>query len=635
MDEIATLIDYVKTGSIEDPIKAPRTTNTWPVDYGQVRRWRKRKLKLFAEQPDELKRAWLWYKHRPVEFINHWCDTHDPRNIGKTDENGTPLPVVLPLVMFKRQDELCQFVMQCMEEEANGLIEKSRDMGATWTCISLSTHQWLFWENNVIGWGSATADKLDKLSDPDTIFEKFRLQVMGLPECFKPKGLSRDRHLLLNRLINPSNRSIITGEIGDKIGRGGRTKIYFIDESAHLEHPGLVEAGLSENTRVRIDMSSVSGLGTVFHRARRGGLEWNPGQKMTKKRTNVFIMDWSHHPAKTRDWYKERAEFFANKGMSHVFAQEIDRDYAAAVEGTVIPRKWLESCVDAHRRLKLTGVDEGGNFVGLDVADGGVDSNAAVGRKGWLVNSADQWADRDTGVTTRRAVALCSLKLPCELLYDSVGVGSGVKAETNRMEEDGLLPRGIKITPWNGGQKVVNGSGRIIANDASSPTNKDYYFNLKAQGWGTLRLRVYITHMAVTEGRTVNADDIISFDSQSISDTMLAKLLEELSQATQTPNTKGKMVVDKSPDGMASPNLGDACVICCLPLPDYSFMGLEHIAMPLAVSAGDFKMVCTQCGSRNMVQLQHNLYQCSDCSFLARNDMIGGFEGVHTYGGRR
>lgn len=614
----------------EKKILAPRTTNTWPVNYDLVREWRDKELRKYASDERQLEAAKRYYRTRPVDFINHWCDTHDPRNIGKKDEHGHPLPVVLPLVMFLRQQELVEFVFACMGSDVNGLIEKSRDMGATWTCISISTHQWLFEPNNVIGWGSATADKLDKLADPDTIFEKFRLQILGLPACFRPPGLTRDKHLLQNRLINPSNKSIITGEIGDKIGRGGRTKVYFVDEAAHLEHPDLIEGGLSENTRCRIDMSSVSGLGTVFHRTRRGGKEWRKGELLSTESTNIFIMDWSHHPAKTREWYKTRQKLFESKGMSHVFAQEIDRDYAAAVQGTVIPRKWLESCVDAH--LKIPSInDEGLNVAGLDVADGGTDSNALVARKGWIINYADQWGERDTGNTTRRALALCKLRMPCELQYDSIGVGSGVKAEANRLKDDELFPKGLKMVPWNAGAKVVNGSGRVVANDPASPSNKDFYFNLKAQGWWTLRMRVYLTHMAITEGTDAHGDDLISFDSKAIDATMLAKLLEELSQATASPNTKMKMVIDKSPDGMASPNLGDACVICCFPVPDIASMVPSGFALPIMVAQGTAEGTCGKCGSARINSRGQGQYQCFSCGYIS----LRGEAGIEAYGNRR
>jgi hypothetical protein len=35
--------------------------------------------------------------------------------------------------------------------------------------------------------------------------------------------------------------------------------------------------------------------------------------------------------------------------------------------------------------------------------------------------------------------------------YDSIGVGSGVKAEINRLTDDGLLPEGVSFASWNAG----------------------------------------------------------------------------------------------------------------------------------------------------------------------------------------
>src|SRR6476620_1402069 len=111
--------------------------------------------------------------------------------------------------------------------------------------------------------------------------------------------------MLFMRIFAASGESI-TGESGDDIGRGGRTLIYFKDESAHYEHPESIEAALGDTTRVQIDISSVNGLGNVFHRKREAGVEWSPGYGVQKGKTNVFIKDWSDHPDKTQAWYRER-----------------------------------------------------------------------------------------------------------------------------------------------------------------------------------------------------------------------------------------------------------------------------------------------------------------------------------------
>ncbi len=602
----------LRTGELTEP----STTNAWPIDYDKVRAWRQRELLLYAQDPQYLANRKAFYASGVdgcIAFINHWIDTHEPRNAGKKDpDTGRPLETVMPLILFDRQEDLVRFFFGCMDAEANGLVEKSRDMGATWTLLAVSIWMWVFWDSCSVGWGTATAIKLDRSGDTGSIFVKLRTTIKSLPDVFKPPSLNPPRHLLDKRVANPDNGSAIFGEIGEEIGRGSRARAYIVDESAHLLNPEEVEAALSETTRVRIDISSVSGLGTVFHRTRVGGKVWERGDPIVSDRTNVLIMDWSHHPAKNREWYEQRAALFASKGLSHVFASEVDRDYAAALQGTIIPKAWLESCVDAHLRLGEPDDWDGPHVGGLDVADGGLDTNAYVGRAGWVVKRCDQWGERDTAKTTRRAIDLCSDALPQLLSYDSIGVGSGVKAESNRLNDDGLLPQGLTLVPWNAGGKVQWPGKHLIPDDEGSPKNKAYFYNLKAQGWWSLRTRVYKTFRYITEGERSPIDQLISFDSKAIGK-LLYKLIEELAQPTAQPNTLMKLAVDKAPEGAASPNLGDACMMCCFPLRDRAMDHLQALAVPLLVHAG---RNCLQCGSRRTHELGSTRYQCHACGHI-------------------
>lgn len=561
----------------------PETTDIWPIDYNRVYAWRAQRLAEFKADPELLESAKAYYKLNRVAFINHWCDTYDPRNRNKG------LPVYMPLIMFKRQEELCEFVHGCMEAEGSGLVEKCRDMGATWVCIAISVHSWLFYDGSASGWGSATADKVDSIGDVSSIFEKARVMIRRLPDVFHPTGFNAKQHLMHKRLVNSENGSTITGEIGDNIGRGGRTGVYFVDEAAYIERPEAVDASLSENTRVRIDISSVSGPGTVFHRTRQAGVEWEPGKKFERTRTNVFIMDYSHHPAKTRTWFNERKQFWAMKGMPHVFAREVERNYSAAVEGVVIPSEYVDAAVDAHKILNFD--DSGGWYAGLDVADGGQDTNALARRKGVILKTIAEWEARDPGVTCRRAVAECNIPgcMPCEIDYDCIAVGAGVKTEANRLIDEGIMPAGLVFVAWSAGAAVVRPYEHLIPDDEQSPKNGNYYANLKAQAWWDLRLRFYRTWHAITsrlEGSPVNYDpmDMISLDSQSIGQVMLPKLKLELSQATIHPNTRMKMMVDKAPGAAKSPNLADAVVMCYFPLPTTYIVDTTSFFAPIIIS---------------------------------------------------
>ena len=436
-------------------------------------------------------------------------------------------------------------------------------MGATWLCCALSVALWLFWPGAAIGWGSRKEALVDKLGDPDSIFEKMRMIVRGLPRALLPNGFREKDHLSWMRFINPETGSTITGEAGDNIGRGGRKLLFFKDESAHYERPETIEAALSDNTKVQIDISSVNGLGNVFHRRREAGKDWVPGEPLEPGRTAIFVLDWRDHPAKSRDWYDMRRRKAADDGLLHVFRQEIDRDYAGSVEGTIVPALWVKSAIDAH--LALGFGDDGPWTFALDVADGGGDVNALAGRKGVVLYHAESWGEEDTGATARRAVAACEGKGALDLQYDSVGVGAGVKAETNRLTAEGLMPAGIRMAPWNAGGAVRDPDEPLILGDRDSPLNRDMFANFKAQAWWSVRTRFEKTHRAVTEGIGYDPSELISLASEL---PLLRRIEKELSQPTaeRRPGDM-KLIVDKKPRGTRSPNIADAIIMAYNPLP--------------------------------------------------------------------
>lgn len=533
------------------------TSEAWPPDYTAEFAARQRRLLKIRRDPNLRLGAKEFYRTRPIEFIEHWVETYDPRNAGKE------VPARMPFRLFRRQRDLVEFLLACLKGEENGLIEKCRDMGATWVCAAFSVWLWLYWPGAAVGWGSRKEQLVDKIGDPDSIFEKMRMIVTGLPREMLPEGFARDVHMTYMKIINPENGATITGEAGDNIGRGGRKLIYFKDESAHYERPEKIEAALGDNTRVQIDISSVNGLGNVFHRRREAGAEWTPGSPAHAGLTNVLIMDWRDHPAKTQAWYDRRKAKARADGLLHVFAQEVDRDYGASVEGVVIPADWVKAAIDAHIKL---GFDDAGPWIGaLDVADGGGDRNALALRRGVVLRSIEEWGERDTGMTARRAVASCEPCAPIELQYDCIGVGSGVKAETNRLNDEDLMPDGVHLVPWDAGAGVIDPNGHVEPGDEDTPLNKDFYTNLKAQGWWQLRRRFERTYRALNEpGFTWAPEDLISLPSDL---PLLRQVEKELSQPTAGKGARMRLIIDKTPEGTRSPNLADAIMMSFWPMP--------------------------------------------------------------------
>lgn len=553
----------------------PLGADEWPPNYPAVYRWRSKVLKQLISDDKVLKAAKVYYSTHPAEFIMDWMDTYDPR---KSPTNANPAlrgEKWMPFVFFKRQKDVIDFFESCSHDQTSGLVEKCRDFGLTWLACGYSVWRWLFIKNDAIGWGSRKETLVDKPGDPDSIFEKIRLMLKRLPRIWLPAGFSWGRNSTYMKLLNPENGAIIAGEAGDNIGRGGRRSCYFCDEAAHLERPEKVEAALGDNTNVRIDISSVNGVGNVFHRRRENGVIWSPDIKdYPFGFVRVFVADWRDHPLKTQEWYDARKARYEREGMAHIFAQEVDRNYAAAVSNTVIPYQWVEASIDAHIKLQWFAealeAHKDDWYAGLDVADEGNDRNALTLRQWVIWREVQEWGERDPGISARKAVLACREHkghISCQ--YDCIGVGSGVKTEYNRLttDEGVISAHEIPFIPWNAGASVLNPFDRIIPDDNESLQNKDFFDNLKAQAWWSIRTRFYKTFKAVTEGVRYNPDELISIDSRI---TLLEQLKKELIQPTVGHSSRLKLLIEKKPDGMRSPNLADSGVMAFFPVTDGS-----------------------------------------------------------------
>jgi hypothetical protein len=247
-------------------VQATLSAPAWPPDYVAELITRQRRLRRL--KADAGLRVGLTERYRddPVAWIAHWAVTYHPR---KAASNA---PTVMPFVPFPRQVEMIAFLHTCVDGQQSGLIEKARDMGATWLACAFSVWLWLYRPGAAIGWGSRKEQLVDKIGDPDSIFEKMRIIIRHLPKLMLPTGFDPRDDMPSMKIVNRATGATITGESGDNIGRGGRKLIYFKDESAHYERPEKIEAALADTTNVQIDISSVNGPGNVFHRRREAGV---------------------------------------------------------------------------------------------------------------------------------------------------------------------------------------------------------------------------------------------------------------------------------------------------------------------------------------------------------------------------
>ncbi|EMQ1857751.1 TerL protein [Salmonella enterica] len=513
-------------------------------DYVQVFEWRMERLQRIRQNPEILPALKQFYRANPAQFIIDWGMTTDPRNL----DYG--LPVTIPFLLFPKQEEWIHWILERWRSRENGLTEKSREMGLSWTSVGLACSLCLFNKEMVIGFGSRKEEYVDSTGDPKALFWKARRFVETLPVEFRGSWNGK-KHAPYMRVEFPDTGAIIKGEAGDNIGRGDRSTLYFVDEAAFLQRPQMIDAALSQTTRCRIDLSSVNGMANPFAQKRHGG------------KIPVFTFHWTSDPRKDQAWYDNEC---AKIDDPVIVAQELDLNYLASVEGVLIPAEWVQAAIDAHTEL---GIQPSGMRIGaMDVADEGRDKNACALRYGFLLDDVQEWSGKGSDIyeSVVKVFGLCDDFGADEFRFDEDGLGAGVRGDARAINEQREAEdiAQITATPFRGSGSVFYPDNEAVPGDNGRPArlNRDFFANAKAQAWWHLRKLFRNTYRA-RKGMDYDPDQIISINGSMKN---RDRLVTELSQPTWSKNTVGKILIDKQPDGTKSPNLADAVMIAYAPM---------------------------------------------------------------------
>lgn len=267
----------------------------------------------------------------PVFWLNTFGWTFDPRPenqkaLGYNDAN-------LLFLTWEFQDEFIRWLAGKIERGGDGVLEKSRDMGASW--LVLVVFQW-FWQfggaGNDFKLGSRKEEFVDKIGDMDALFPKIRYQLKRQPWWLLPKGFRVSEHAKFMNIINPVTGSAITGESNNPyFGTGGRRKAVLFDEFAKWTNTDeSAWQSASDVTGCKIAVSSANGRGNHFYRLRAG----EAGE------VEVYRMHWRLHPLKDQAWYDREKTRRSKQDL----AAEVDIDYAASVRH----RAWDPFNWDTH-----------------------------------------------------------------------------------------------------------------------------------------------------------------------------------------------------------------------------------------------------------------------------------------------
>jgi len=519
-------------------MRRPTITDWKNPEYDSFYRFRVWNLRRLREGgQDAWDAAWAYYADHPCEAISDWITTYDPRlvNMGRN-------PYV-PFVLFPRQRECVEWLRELYLGSGEGILEKSRDCGASWVCLSFAWWLWTFYDGVQIGFGSRKESLVDRIGDPDSLLAKFRIIVSRVPVELRPLGWKPSEDQPYMRLKNRETHSVIIGQGGRNIGRGGRSSMYFVDEAAFLEYPEEAQAALSANADAKVWLSTPNGTGNPFYRMRHNG------------NFPVFTFHWRDDPRKDEEWYQHKKRTLEPE----VLAQEVDLDYEASDTQVVVPALHVRASRALRRALEKDGqlpaIDKGSGIGGLDVG-GGTAPSVLVSRFGPLVGVSTSWKDEDT-IDVAGKARDTAIDADCWIVkFDSIGVGRGVAASFRRLT--GVTAQGVNV-----GDRPT----RTRWPDKKRADKK--FVNLKAELWWVLKDRLRRTyehwlHYAGEGGLAHDIQDLLLLPDDEM-------LCSQLSLPRYHYTETGKIQIESKRQmaarGVASPDHADALVLTFAPRP--------------------------------------------------------------------
>ena len=237
------------------------------------------------------------------------------------------------------------------------------------------------------------------------------------------------------------------------------------------------------------------------------------------------------------------------KKWLHIYGGEPFSDY----RHSIIQPEWVDAAIDAHKKIGFQPM--GVKSLGFDPADTGADAKAVMMRYGSVITRGRKWSDGERPEAIDRCFEYAYDWRAEHIVYDNDGLGRGVKV--------GLAPRiegkNIVVTPY-GGNDAKDNPDEIYADDK---TNKDTFYNKRAQYWWLLRDRFEATYNAIHKGIYTDPMDMISISSELEDlDVLKSELVRIQRKKGQNSFIQIESKEDMRKRGVKSPNMADALVMC-------------------------------------------------------------------------
>jgi hypothetical protein len=243
-----------------------------------------------------------------MKDFEYWCEnyvwTFDPR----------AMPSGVRFILYDFQKVAARQIIHAIKTGESLLIEKSRDLGASWLMMTILTWFWLFNKEFHAHVGSRVEDQVDN-GTVDSLLGKLDYIVGHLPDWMRRLMPYTEKDGRKNLQRKTYEGSLISGESSNRnFGRGLRKACVYIDEMAYVEEDRSIWVGIADVAPCKIVASTPAGDTNQFAELRFSG------------RIPVLTFHWSQHPLKTMDWYRKAC----SERTPLAIATELDVDYKAS-----------------------------------------------------------------------------------------------------------------------------------------------------------------------------------------------------------------------------------------------------------------------------------------------------------------